>query len=91
MKIFMSKVYASTMNYNTPELKKLRRSLQNIVVDNDDQFIQIIDDMINNTPMNYVPETRALKRCIDDMLEYDSEEDVREWVLKYAKDLGCIS
>lgn len=92
MKISKHKILAaSKLNYNTPELKKLRKAIQSIVVDNDAEFMQLVDDMINNTTMNYVPETRELKRCIDNMLEYDSESEVRNWVLKYAADLGCIA
>lgn len=92
MKIRKHKILAaSKLNYNTPELKKLRKAIQSIVVDSDDEFVQLVDDMINNVTMNYVPETRALKRCIDNMLEYDSESEVRTWVLKYAADLGCIA
>ena len=72
-------------------MKKLRKAIQSIVVDSDAEFVQLVDDMINNVTMNYVPETRALKRCIDSMLEYDSEDEVRNWVLKYAADLGCIA
>lgn len=82
---------AAELDYSTPELKKLRKAIQSIVVDNDAEFIQLVDDMINNATMNYVPETRALKRCIDNMLEHDSESEVRDWVLKYAADLGCIA
>lgn len=92
MKISKHKILAaSKLNYNTPELKKLRKAIQSIVVDSDAEFVQLVDDMINNVTMNYVPETRALKRCIDNMLEYDSESEVRNWVLKYAADLGCIA
>ena len=83
-------INAAELDYSTPELKKLRKAIQSIVVDNDAEFVQLVDDMINNTTINYVPETRALKRCIDNMLEYDSEREVRNWVLKYAADLGCI-
>lgn len=86
-----SSINAAKLNYNTPELKKLRKAIQSIVVDSDAEFVQLVDDMINNVTMNYVPETRALKRCIDSMLEYDSEDEVRNWVLKYAADLGCIA
>lgn len=85
-----SSINAAKLDYSTPELKKLRKAIQSIVVDNDAEFVQLVDAMINNATINYVPETRALKRCIDNMLEFDSEREVRNWVLKYAADLGCI-
>lgn len=83
-------IIAGELNYNTPELKNLRRAIQNIVVDSDAEFIQLVNDMVNNAAINYVPETRALKRCIDNMLDYESADAVLEWVFKYATDLGCI-
>ena len=84
-----STLVASSLNYVTPEMKQLKRAISKIYVDNDDQFHELVDDLLNNEPINLVPETRALKRAIDNMV-VDSEEEKREVVYEVAKDLGVI-
>lgn len=78
------------LNYNNPEMKKLRNAVRGIVVDNDEQFISLVDSIINDEPINYVPETRKLKNAINS-LYVDSDEELRKWVLNVAKDQGVIS
>ena len=78
------------LNYNNSEMKKLRNAVRGIVVDSDEEFISMVDNMINNEPMNYVPETRKLKNAIDSAY-VDSDEELRKLVLDVAADQGIIS
>lgn len=71
-------------------MKQLKRALSKIYVDNDDQFHELVDSLLSNEPINLVPETRALKRAIDNMV-VDSEEEKRTLVYEVAKDLGVIN
>lgn len=79
------------LNYNNSEMKKLRNAVRGIVVDNDEQFIDLVDSIINDEPINYVPETRKLKNAIHSIYDYFDEEELRELVLNVAKDQGVIS
>ena len=78
------------LNYNNPDMKKLRNAVRGIVVDSDEEFISLVDSMINDEPINYVPETRKLKNAIDSVY-VDSDEELRELVLDVARDQGIIS
>lgn len=78
------------LNYNNSDMKKLRNAVRRIVVDSDEEFISLVDSMINNEPINYVPETRKLKNAIDSAY-VDSDEELRELVLDVAVDQGVIS
>lgn len=78
------------LNYSNSDMKKLRNAVRRIVVDNDEQFIDLVDSILNNEPINYVPETRKLKNAIDSAY-VDSDEELRELVLDVAVDQGVIS
>lgn len=81
---------ASThLNYITPEMKQLKRAISNIYVDNDEQFHELVDAILNEEPINLVTETKALKRAMDNMI-VDSDEEKRNLVYNVAKDLGVI-
>lgn len=86
----MKIVKEEKLNYNNSEMKKLRNAVRGIVVDNDEQFIDLVDSIINDEPINYVPETRKLKNAINSMY-VDSDEELRELILNVAKDQGVIS
>lgn len=80
----------ASLNYITPEMKQLKRAVSKIYVDNDNQFHELVDSLLNNEPINLVPETRALKRAIDNLV-VGSEEEKRILVYEVAKDLGVIN
>ena len=81
---------ASThLNYITPEMKQLKRAISNIYVDNDEQFHELVDAILDEEPINLVTETKALKRAIDNMV-VDSDEEKRNLIYNVAKDLGVI-
>lgn len=84
-----STLVTSSLNYVTPEMKQLKRALSKIYVDNDDQFHELVDSLLNNEPINLVTETKALKRAMDNMV-VDNDEEKREVVYEVAKDLGVI-
>lgn len=81
---------ASThLNYITPEMKQLKQAISNIYVDNDEQFHELVDAILDEKPINLVTETKALKRAIDNMV-VDSDEEKRNLIYNVAKDLGVI-
>ena len=84
-----STINASNLNYTTPEMKQLKRAISKIYVANDEQFHDLVDSLLDNEPINLVPETMALKRAIDNMV-VDSEQEKRSVVYEVAKDLGVI-
>lgn len=80
----------SKLNYTTPDMKNLKRTISRIIVDNDDQFIDLIDAILSGKPINEVSEVRALHRAIDQCV-VDSDEQLRDLILQVAADIGVIS
>lgn len=78
------------LNYTTPEMKELKRAISKIVVDNDKEFIDLIDAILNDEPINEVPEVRSLHRAINRCV-VDSDEELRDLILQVAADVGVIS
>lgn len=70
-------------------MKQLKRAISKIYVDNDEQFHDLVDSLLDSEPINLVPETMALKRAIDNMV-VDSDEERRNLIYNVAKDLGVI-
>lgn len=80
----------SKLNYTTPDMKNLKRAISRIIVDNDEQFIDLIDAILSGKPINEVSEVRALHRAIDQCV-VDSDEQLRDLILQVAADIGVIS
>lgn len=78
------------LNYITPDMKELKRAISKIVVDNDKEFIDLIDAILNDEPINEVPEVRSLHRAINRCV-VDSDEELRDLILQVAADVGVIS
>ena len=90
MKIY--KIYSSKntqLNYLTPEMKNLKRAISKIVVDDDDQFIDLVDKILDGVPINEAPEVRALHRAIDKCV-VDDDQELRDLILQVASDVGII-
>lgn len=53
----------ASLNYVTPEMKQLKRAVSKIYVDNDDQFHELVDSLLNNEPINLVPRNTGTETC----------------------------
>lgn len=74
------------MNYSE-EMKAVRNALQHIVVDNKSEMKQLIQDLIDNKPMNYSLEVRRLKRAIDELIKWsDNRQEGIDTIWAIAKE-----
>lgn len=84
-KIVDSKV-EDEMNYSE-EMKAVRNALRHIVVDNKSEMKQLIQDLIDNKPMNYSLEVRRLKRAIDELIKWsDNRQEGIDTIWAIAKE-----
>lgn len=85
LKIVDSKV-KDEMNYSK-EMKAVRNALRHIVVDNKSEMKQLIQDLIDNKPMNYSLEVRRLKRAIDELIKWsDNRQEGIDTIWAIAKE-----
>lgn len=74
------------MNYSE-EMKAVRNALRHIVVDNKSEMKQLIQDLIDNKPMNYSLEVRRLKRAIDELIKWsDNRQEGIDTIWAIAKE-----
>lgn len=75
-----------SMNYSE-EMKAVRNALRHIVVDNKSEMKQLIQDLIDNKPMNYSLEVRRLKRAIDELIKWsDNRQEGIDTIWAIAKE-----
>lgn len=85
LKIVDSKI-KDEMNYSE-EMKAVRNALRHIVVDNKSEMKQLIQDLIDNKPMNYSLEVRRLKRAIDELIKWsDNRQEGIDTIWAIAKE-----
>lgn len=74
------------MNYSK-EMKAVRNALRHIVVDNKSEMKQLIQDLIDNKPMNYSLEVRRLKHAIDELIKWsDNRQEGIDTIWAIAKE-----
>lgn len=79
-----------SLNYVDSEMKKLKRAISNIVVDDEEQFQDLVNSIISGEPYNYTKETRSLKNIISSFQEYMSDDEVYDVVMDVAHDINLF-
>lgn len=74
------------LNYS-PEMSAVRSALKGIVVDNRGELKELIQDLLNNKPMNMSPEVRKLKNAIDKLMYFsDTRKEGEQLVFQIARE-----
>ena len=86
----MLEVIKESLNYTDLDMKKLKSAIGRIVVDDKEQFDDLVNSIISGKKINYTKETKSLKNIISSFQEYMSDDEVYDIVMDVAYDINLF-